>query len=669
MAKNKLTFILVFLLIISGMPIIAKAAYNPPASFDAPKNVAVEYREDGFEKTWVGFNVNISASDDLRAFVDLIGTDNSAFSKAGFNGFAIMVQTDYKVDNGNWHYKSAWEEDRDYNTNKSLCGIEKGNYTSSVVFDKSQFESISGNEALPVNKTYFDNHTMHFRARFVINYQDETGNYLGFFSPWSQTVSYSNKQKIEDPSRLINHATVLKSAELKKSSDGTPYLSIRTDKAHEEIQLLNNISNGWVKADVWLRVNNGEWKACHSDNFVEEFNIGAEAYFGLKDSYAAAVYEIKFRYVFDYLNYPAAGKSGTIYSPYSNVISHGMSAYSAASSWAKTELDKADRIGLIPPSLKGADMTRPITREEFAELAVKLYEKTTGKAATASSPNPFKDTKNPEILKAFKLGITTGTSATTFAPKELTNREQVAAMLSRAIRVMAPNGDFSTTGAPTFTDKKEISSWALNHVLFMARLEVIKGTDGKFMPKATTTAQTASGYATTTREQAIAMSVRSFEQMDMIKSSKGASAPASVTPAAPTGSKTATPAPGTPDASSGNSGLIGTWGYSDSNGNVDMEFMLEFKTDGTFHKVVSTGSYGGRNATEFSGKYRTEGNNLTLYNQLKSTGPASSRFDKIWYLTMDSYETKDISVEDAKYEFSKSDDKLRIGDTAYTRGR
>lgn len=518
MERKKHVFILMFVLIfvISALPIMVQAAYNPPETVGAPENVAVEYREDGFEKTWIGFNVNVSAPDDLRAFVDMVGADNSTFYEAGFSGFAIMVQTDYKLDGGNWHYKSEWDEDRDYNTNKSLCGIEKGNYTSSVIFDKSQFESISAGESLPVNASFFDDHTMHFRARFVVNYQDETGEYFGFFSPWSQTASYSNNQKVEDPADLINHAPVLKSAELKKHPDGSPYLNIMSDKAHEETQLLNNISNGWVKAEVWLRVNNGVWKPCHSDNFVEEFNIGAEAYFGLKDNYEAAVYEIKFRYSFDYIHYPAAGKTGTIFSPFSNIIFHGMSAYSNASNWAKTELDKANEYGLIPVILLGADMTKPITREEFAELAVKLYEKTTGVTATPASPNPFTDTKNPEILKAFNLKITTGISATTFAPKELTNREQVATMLSRAIRSMAPGGDFSTAGAPTFSDQKEISSWALDHVLFMAKLGIIKGTGDKFMPKATTTAQIAAGYATTTREQAIAMSVRSFDSMDTI---------------------------------------------------------------------------------------------------------------------------------------------------------
>ena len=196
MKSKNIVIILMFALIISAMPITALAVYNPPTSVGAPKNIAAEYREDGFEKTWLGFDVNVSASDELRTFVDVVGSDNSAFSEAGFGGYELMAQIDYKLDDGSWHYKSEWDEDRGYNTNKSLCRIEKGSYTSSVVFDKGQFESISSGESLPVNKSYFDTHTMHFRVRFVVNYQDETGEYFGFFSPWSETASYSNIQKV-----------------------------------------------------------------------------------------------------------------------------------------------------------------------------------------------------------------------------------------------------------------------------------------------------------------------------------------------------------------------------------------------------------------------------------------------------------------------------------------
>ena len=64
------------------------------------------------------------------------------------------------------------------------------------------------------------------------------------------------------------------------------------------------------------------------------------------------------------------------YSPFSNVFETGTPVfYKDASSWAKSELQKANDLGLIPKILKGADMTKPITREEFCELALLLYEK------------------------------------------------------------------------------------------------------------------------------------------------------------------------------------------------------------------------------------------------------------------------------------------------------
>jgi hypothetical protein len=184
-----------------------------------------------------------------------------------------------------------------------------------------------------------------------------------------------------------------------------------------------------------------------------------------------------------------------------------------ASDWAKTEIKKADEMGLIPDSLKGADLTKPITREEFAELAVKLYEKTKETTAVAASPNPFTDTNNPEILKAYKIGVTQGTSDTTFEPKVLINREQCAAMLYRALKAIAPRGNFSIEGVKDFPDQKHISDWAVEAVKYMNRIGIIAGeSNGNFMPKATTTAQQAQSYGMATREQAIAMSYRSYER-------------------------------------------------------------------------------------------------------------------------------------------------------------
>ena len=212
-------------------------------------------------------------------------------------------------------------------------------------------------------------------------------------------------------------------------------------------------------------------------------------------------------------------------SPFSNVVEIGVPAfYSGASNWAKPELQRAYELGLIPDILKGADMTKPINREEFAELAILLYENLSGEKVEPASPNPFTDTNNPQILKAYKVGITAGTSSTTFSPKVLINREQCAAMLFRAIKALYPNADYSISDVKDFPDQQYISSWAVEAAKYMSKMGIIAGdSNGNFMPKATTSAQEAAGYGMATREQAIALSLRTFDKAPQIKSSGGGS--------------------------------------------------------------------------------------------------------------------------------------------------
>ncbi len=197
-------------------------------------------------------------------------------------------------------------------------------------------------------------------------------------------------------------------------------------------------------------------------------------------------------------------------SDYSNVATLGLQS----SIWAVPELKKAEELGLIPAILMGKDLTDPITREEFCELAVLLYEKVMGAEAAPVSPNPFSDTNNPQILKAYQLRITKGVSDTAFEPNTLINREQCAAMLYRAIRAIAPDGDYSISGVKDFPDQKQISSWAVEATKYMSKISIIKGDmSGNFMPKATTSTQQAAGYGMATREAAILMTVRTYDNI------------------------------------------------------------------------------------------------------------------------------------------------------------
>lgn len=201
-----------------------------------------------------------------------------------------------------------------------------------------------------------------------------------------------------------------------------------------------------------------------------------------------------------------------------------MASYTA-SDWAKTELLKAESLGLFPENLMNADLTKNITRAEFAAVCVKAYEAITGTPCAANSENPFSDTEDSAVLAAYGLGIVSGISATEFAPDSLLTREQAATMLSRVVVKQVPVEDIDIAeeellkpdDPALFTDDAFISDWARNSVYFLAQYGIISGVgDNKFAPRNTTPEEEASGYANTTREQALLLAVRLVESIKTV---------------------------------------------------------------------------------------------------------------------------------------------------------
>ena len=196
-----------------------------------------------------------------------------------------------------------------------------------------------------------------------------------------------------------------------------------------------------------------------------------------------------------------------------------------ASQWADNELERAQQKNLIPTVLYGKDMTANITRAEFASVAVRLYEEWTGTTAPAPT-TPFTDIAgNPcktDIQKAAFLGITNGVEATRFAPDTLISREQLSTMLTRVYKKISdPNWTLAndnfyldTSGTKRFNDDWNISDYARPSVYFMVKHNIVKGKENNmFYPKANTSQELALGYALATREQALAMSLRSLENL------------------------------------------------------------------------------------------------------------------------------------------------------------
>ncbi len=167
-------------------------------------------------------------------------------------------------------------------------------------------------------------------------------------------------------------------------------------------------------------------------------------------------------------------------------------SWAKADKWAIDELSKANELGVIPETFEAKDFTAPITRKDFAAVAVKLYEALTNKAAKAAEKNPFTDTKDEYVLKAYALEITKGTSDTEFSPDAQITREQMATMLTRALTTAGIKAEANMAEASLFADDGEMSSWAKDSVYFMSQKGIIKGIgENKFGAKDTSTIEQA----------------------------------------------------------------------------------------------------------------------------------------------------------------------------------
>lgn len=174
---------------------------------------------------------------------------------------------------------------------------------------------------------------------------------------------------------------------------------------------------------------------------------------------------------------------------------------SAPSQWAVEEIEQA-KVNQLTTNRVLSNYQQNITREEFSELAVKLFEALSGSPATPVTSNPFQDTDNPEILKAYKLGIVNGVAPGKFGPNQQITRQEISVMLLRTLQAEDGSIDTKVGSSITFADESEIAAWALESVKFLNQQGIMQGVgSNKIGPK-----------GNTTREQAILLVQRTFDR-------------------------------------------------------------------------------------------------------------------------------------------------------------
>lgn len=167
------------------------------------------------------------------------------------------------------------------------------------------------------------------------------------------------------------------------------------------------------------------------------------------------------------------------------------------SDWAKEEVLAAVALSIVPESLKQDDLRNNVTREEFCEMAVAVYEKLTGKYADLPKEYYFDDTLNLTVNSAYELGIVSGRGDAKFDPYSPITREEMAKMFDNLITACDKTVDsqVSDLSAP---DAVQISSWALPSFTKIYSMQVIKGMDdGRLAPQ-----------SNSTKEQSIIMAYR-----------------------------------------------------------------------------------------------------------------------------------------------------------------
>lgn len=134
------------------------------------------------------------------------------------------------------------------------------------------------------------------------------------------------------------------------------------------------------------------------------------------------------------------------------------------SEWASEEIEAAIIRNATTEALM-KDYQGTLTRDAFIELLVKTYESVTDEVVDVSTvKNPFTDTNQLYVTKAYEVGISKGTTSTTFSPDDLVSREQMVVLFVRMVEAVEVKRNFiileAVTNDTTFEDDANISPYA-----------------------------------------------------------------------------------------------------------------------------------------------------------------------------------------------------------------
>ena len=156
-------------------------------------------------------------------------------------------------------------------------------------------------------------------------------------------------------------------------------------------------------------------------------------------------------------------------------------------------LRAADQAALLPSSLDGQQAGQPVTRAQMCGLAVRLYASLTGcdydslmaQSAVRRSVCPYTDTQNADVQQAWLLGLTEESDGTAFRADEAANRQQLIAMLYRAMQASGSAVSVSANEAAetlySYADGAYVPDWAQDGMTYFVREGLTSGTGASML--------------------------------------------------------------------------------------------------------------------------------------------------------------------------------------------
>ncbi len=188
-------------------------------------------------------------------------------------------------------------------------------------------------------------------------------------------------------------------------------------------------------------------------------------------------------------------------------IAFAQTAYCAEfSDWARNDYFSASGKGLIPLSIAVGNLKDNVTRGEFCNLAVNMYD-TMYKGKVKLFDCPFTDCSDDFIVKAYSLGIVSGKSETEFCPYDPITRQEMAKILVNTLETAGKDlsvSDIKSEKAYSYKDFGTVDAWAVLDFVKAVKYGLMSGTSETEL----------SPHANATREQAVAIVSRSETQFE-----------------------------------------------------------------------------------------------------------------------------------------------------------